>query len=363
MRRAFASLLALALLLCVPAAQAAYEPLGSGQTKLSLDKSFLATLKQNGVKLAAVAPAKLKAGTVSFPVSAGKLDPTTASGTVEHEGVLVFKAAGGSVPVKALQLKTTQKRSPFSAKVGGSQLKIASAKSLAVARAGFASKVRVSRLALSAKLATRLAKKLGLRGIVEAGMPFGSAVTTANPKTIRLLARNKAALNLDPAFTAKLASLFVAVNPIFPAERPGPFTLQVSGGEIAPDASEGRIATAGALEFLQQGGGQAFWAESSLQLEAKSLVPEVELRPAPPYAGKLGPQPVAAFALSSSSASPKARTVSLAGALALDAATARTFNELFAAPLGRGEVFAAGEAVGTVGLSGVGQSGGVTVVR
>ena len=355
MRGAVASLFALALLLLAPSAQAAYEPLGSGTTKLALDKSFLATLAQSGVKLSAVAPAKLKGGTVSFPVSSGKLDPTTANGTVEHEGALLFAAGKRSIPLKALQLKTTQKRSPFSAKVGGSQLKIAGAKSLAVSRAGFASKIKVSELTLSAKLATRLAKKLRLRGVLEAGMPFASSVSTANPKTVRLLSQNRATLTLDPGFQAKLASLFVAVNPIFPAERPGPFTLQIAGGEIAPDASEGRVATAGSLEFLQQGGGQIFWAEGALELQAKSLIPEVELRPSPPYAGKLGPQGVAAFALSSSSANPKARTVSLAGTLALDAATAKTFNELFAAPLGRGEVFAAGEAVGAVSLSGVGQ--------
>ena len=38
-----------------------------------------------------------------------------------------------SIPIKAVQLKTTQRNAPFSAKVGGSQLKLASAKSLKVA--------------------------------------------------------------------------------------------------------------------------------------------------------------------------------------------------------------------------------------
>ena len=141
--KALGLLIAFSLLLA-PTAQATYEPLGSGQTKLTLDRSFLAFARQNGVKLSAVAPAKLKAGTVSFPVTGGKLDPTNAKGTLEHGGALVFKANGRSVPIKAWQLKTTQKESPFSAKVGGSQLKLATAQSLKVSRAGFANKVKVT---------------------------------------------------------------------------------------------------------------------------------------------------------------------------------------------------------------------------
>jgi len=349
MRRLF--LLSLACLaLFAPAAQGAYDLLGSGMTKLTLDSSFTALLKQNGVKLSAVAPAKLSGGTVSFPVTGGKFDPTSSRGEVEHEGALLFAANGSRVPVKALQLKTTQRRSPFSAKVGGSQLKLATAKSLAVARAGFGDKVKVSALSLSAKLATRLAKKLGLRGVIVAGLPLGSAATTAQPQTVQVLAKGKATFTLDPAFQAKLAALFVAVNPIFPAERPGSFSLPIAGGEIAPDGSQGTIATAGALEFLQQGGGQAFWADGSLDLAAKLFSPEVELRPAPPYAGKLGPVAVASLALLTSSASPRARTVNLAGTLSLDAATAQSFNELFAKPQGKEAVFAAGETVASVSL-------------
>jgi hypothetical protein len=343
------------LLATAPAAHAAYDPLASGQTRLTLDKSLLALLKRNGVKLSAVAPARLKGTTVTFPVTGGKLDPTTSSGVVEHEGTLVFSANGRSVPLKALQLKTTQRRSPFSAKAGGSQLKLATAGGLEVTRAGFGSKVKAAGLALSAKLATRLAKKLGLRGVLKEGLLLGSALTAAQPRTVRLLGKGKATLTLDPGFQARLASLFVAVNPVFPAERPASFTLPLAGGEIAPDASEGRIETAGSLEFLQQGAGQAFWDGASLDLAARAFSPEVELRPSPPYAGKLGPVPVAAFAMASAAANPKQRTVAVSGTLTLDAATAQAFNELFARPQGRDGVFAAGEALGSLSFTAQGQ--------
>jgi hypothetical protein len=349
-------LLLLALLLLAPSAQADYDPLGSGTTKLALDKSFLASMKENGVKLAAVSPAKFKAGTVTFPVSGGKFDPLAAKGTIEHEGALLFKAKGGSLPLKALQLKTTQKGSPFSAKAGGGQLKIATAQGLTVSREGFGDKVKVAKLALSAKLATRLAKKLKLKGIVKAGQPLGSSLTQAQPQTIAVAPKGKVELTLAPTIAAKLDSLFVAVNPIFPAEHPGPFALAIFGGTIAPDASSGTIETQGALEFLQLGGGQVFWKEPWVDLAAKSLTAEVEALPSPPYGGKVGRLAVAPLAAGSVAADPRARTVSVTGsALGLDAATAALFNEVFAKPQGKTGVFVAGEALGMLSFVAVGQ--------
>jgi hypothetical protein len=355
--RTFASAALLCLVLA-PSAQAAYEPLGSGATRLTLDKSFLALLKQNQVKLSAVGPAKLKGGVLSFPVSAGKFDPTNAKGTVEHEGALLFKAPKGSLPLKALQLKTTQKRSPFSVKAGGGQLKLASAKSLSVARQGFANRVKVQKLSLSAKVATRLAKKLRLKGVFEEGQPLGSATTLANPETIALLPKGKVSFALDPGIAAKLNSLFVALNPIFPAEQPvpGSFTLPIFGGTIAPDGALGTIATQGSLEALQLGGGQVFWAEPWLDLQTKSFSAEVDAEPSPPYAGKVGRVGIAGLLGASVAADPKVRTVSVSGAsLSLDAATAQTFNEVFAKPQGKDGVFAAGEALGAVSFVGWGE--------
>jgi len=346
-----------ALLSSAPLAQADYDPLGSGTTKLTIDSSFLALLKQNGVKLSATAPAKLKGNTATFPVSAGKFDPTAAKGTIEHEGALVFQAGAKKLPLKALQLKTTQRRSPFSVKAGGSQLKLATAKSLAVSREGFASKVKVSTLTLSAKLATRLGKKLKLKGVFKEGQPLGKSQTKANPQTIALLGKNKAELVLDPGFSAKLNSLFVAVNPVFPAEHPGAFTLPLFGGTIAPDGSQGTVETSGSLEFLQLGGGQVFWGDAWLDLAAKTFGPEVNTQPSPPYGGKAGRLSVAGLGFGAPAvANAKARTVSLSGgSLTLDAATAASFNEVFARPQGKDGVFVAGEVLGSISLVAQGQ--------
>ena len=54
------------LLLPASLAQANYDPIGSGTTKLTLDKGFLAQMRKQGVKVTAIAPAKLKNTTFTF---------------------------------------------------------------------------------------------------------------------------------------------------------------------------------------------------------------------------------------------------------------------------------------------------------
>jgi hypothetical protein len=347
-----------ALLALAPVAQADYDPLGSGTTRLSLDRGFLALLRREGVKLSAVAPAKLRAGTVTFPVAGGKFDPTVGRGTVEHEGALLFKAGNRSIPLRALQLKTTRRHSPLSVKAGGSQLKLASARALAVSRQGFGEGVRVTGLTLGPKLATRLGKKLHLPAAFQGGQPLGASLTRAQPQTVALLGKGRASLVLDPGFAAKLSSLFVAVNPIFPAEHPGPFTLPIFDGTIAPDGSAGRLETKGSLELLQLGGGQVFWHEPWIDLAARSLSAEADVEPSPPYSGKVGRVPIAPLSLAGATVTPDpgARTVTVSGgALSLDAPTAEAFNEVFARPQGRDGVFVAGEAVGSIDFVAHGQ--------
>jgi hypothetical protein len=352
MRRAALLLLA-SLLVFATNANAAYDPVGAGATKLRLDPGFLSALRKSGVKLRAVAPATMRGGTVSFPVSGGKFDPTQGFGTVEHEGALRLEAGGSSLPIRALRLKTTQSQSPFTAKVGGSQLKLARAAKLTVERQGFGERIAVSGLLLSPKLITRLAKKLRIRGALEAGQRLGSATTVAAPETVKVVARNRASLTLDPAFAAKLDSLFVAVNPIFPAEHPGDFTLPIAKGRVAPDGSTGTVFTGGSLELLQLGGGQVFWAEAAFDLGAGEFSAEVEVLPSPPYAGQAGRGGMAGLDLRAAriSPQPRTRTIAIEGArLLLSAGAAATFNEVFAKPQGKDSVFVAGETVGSVSL-------------
>jgi hypothetical protein len=339
-----------------PAARADYDPIGSGVTRFRFDPSFLSLLKREGIVVSALAPARMQAGVAVFPVAGGKFDPVRVRGTVQHEGGLRLEGPGRKILFRALLLKTAARRSPWSVKLGGSQLKLAGEAQVAVSRQGFGERVRASALSLSAKAATRLAKKLGLRGVIKAGQPLGVSSTLTQPRTVTLLQAGKAELNLDPGFEAKLKSLFVAVNPIFPAEHPGPFTFPVFGGQLAPNGSEGTVVTRGSMEFLQLGGGQVFWAESSIDLALRAVSPEVDVEPAPPYSGKIGPVAVASLAVAPFYADPESHRIMFSNAtLSLSAASADTFNEVFAKSQEREGVFIAGEPMGSLALRAEGQ--------
>ncbi len=345
---------ALALLaFLAPASQAAYDPVGSGTVKLTLDRSFRSFLKQHGVKLSASAPAKLSAKAASFPTSAGEVDPTIGKGTLEPEGGLVIKAGGKHLALDHLMVKT--KRTPLLGKLGGGQLKLAKAKRISFKRQGFASAFTATKLTLTAKAATRLNKRLRLKDAFSEGQLIGTLVAKTQPATTTVLPSGKATVLLDPQILAKLDSLHVALNPIFPAEHVGPsFSFPIiAGSEIAPDASAGTLRSGGALEFLQLGGGQVFWRELWLDLAARVESAESEVQPSPPYAGKQGRVGVLDLGGGVVSSDPRARTVALGGApLSLQAGAAAAFNQAFA----QGKAaFAAGEVLGAVSFTAQGQ--------
>jgi hypothetical protein len=342
-----------ALLLPAAPARAGYDPIDAGATRITFSPAFAAMLKANGVKLSASAPARLTGRTVSFPVSGGRLDPSIARGTIEHEGALVFRAGGHVLPMKALQLKTAQVHSPISAKLGGGKLKLAASARLTTARSGFGLGAKVAEIKLSGKVATRLDKKLGLRGIFAAGQLLGASSTDAQPETVAIEAKGRAELQLAPEFSAKLASLYVAVNPVFPAEHlGGPFTLPVLGGQMGPGADGGTLELAGSLEAIQQGGGQAFLRDPILDFGGHLAGVDFDLEPSPPNPGNLGRVSIADLSAALVTPEPKAGTIAVSdGALSLQVGTAQALNEAFAEPQGKTDVFKAGETLGTLSFT------------
>jgi hypothetical protein len=349
-----AALAALALLLAVPIAQATYDPVGSGTTKLTLEKSFSSFLKRNGVTLTASAGAKRKGKNITLPVTSGNLDPTLGMGEISQEGTIAFQGAKGRVPLRKVTVKT--KQATLIAKVGGGQLKVATSSKRSSARNGFGTKYIAKQLKLTAKVATRLNKKLRPEAPFAQGQVIGTLTTNAQPKLITILEQNRASVVLDPAFMAKMDSLFVSINPIFPAEHPsGPtFTFPViPGGAISPAGTEGTLRTGGSFEFLQLGAGQVFQHEFWLDLASRTDTAEVDVQPTPAFPGKLGRIGAYEIGAYSASSDPRARTISVSGApLTLTAQTAQTFNEAFAE--GKA-VFAAGEALGAVSFVAQGQ--------
>jgi hypothetical protein len=311
-------------------------------------------MKQEGVKLTAKAPAKRQGKTIVLPVSGGKADPTTGKGETIQEGSLVFQKGNRKVPLRSIEVKA--KSTPLYAKVGGSQLKVAKAKSTASKREGFGMGFSAKGLSLTQKVATRLNKKLSTKDAFKEGQLLGALKSQTQPQQVTILPQGQGTLVPDPAILAKFKSLFVSLNPISPAElSPGPvFSFPIAaGGQISPSASEGTLRLGGAIELLQLGAGQVFQQEYWLDLGAKATSAEVEILPTPAFPGKLGRIGVFGLGAGVVSSDPKSRSISVANApLTLDAQTAQSFNDAFAA--GKA-VFAAGETFGVVSFGAVGQ--------
>jgi hypothetical protein len=324
------------VLLAAPSARAAYDPIASGVTVLKLDKVFLGLLRAHGVRVTTREGASFKGGALRFPAAGGKFDPLTRKGTVEHDGKILFRRGNRIVPLKDLQLKTTRRSSPFVGRVGGGQLKLGAARRLSVARQGFGERVTVSGLRLSAKVATRLSRRLRLEDVFEPGMAVGSFVTRTSPATVTILGKGAAEFEFDPAMAAKLDELHVALSPIFPAEHRGPFTLPIFSGKLALDLHGDFLQLQGGLELLQLGGGQVVWRDPILDLGNGFLAPREE-------------EAVASLSLAAGATAedPKERTLAVTGAvLTLPGSTAALFEQIFAENQGKSDIFHAGEILG-----------------
>jgi hypothetical protein len=325
-----------------------YDPIGTGQTKLVLDKRFASLLHRERIKLTAKAGAKRKGPKLLLPVNGGNVDPTQGAGEIASAGTLLLQAGHRKVPLRNIRARI--KRDTLIAKAGGSQLKVASSNKRSTARAGFGTKYVAKQLKLTAKVATRLNKKLRPKAPFKAGQPLGNLISVAQPALATILPEGRASISLDPSFTAKMDSLFVSVNPIFPTEHPGAFSFPIIlNGQLAPDGSQGTLRTGGALEFLQLGAGQVFQNELWLDMGTRSDTAEVDVEPTPAFPGKLGR--IGAYDLGPSaqiSSDPATRTISVAGPLTLTDSTAQTFNEAFA----EGKpAFSAGEPLGTLSFA------------
>jgi len=341
------------LLAFVSTAHATYDPVGSGQTKLTLDKGFSSFLKKNGITITAKAGAKRKGASFTLSVTNGNLDTTIGKGEIDQEGTLLFQSARKKVPLRNLVVRT--KSTPLIAKVGGSQLKIATSHKTSSRREGFGTFFQAKALKLTAKVATRLNKKLRPRTPFAQGQLLGSLITKAQPRLTTILPQGKATFVLDPAFVTKMDKHFVSINPIFPAEHVGStFSLPIiGGGSLAPNGSEGELRTGGEMEFLQLGAGQVFWREQWLGMAERLDTAEVDVEPTPAFPGKLGRLGVLEATLFQLSSNPAQRTISASGIqLTLTAQSAQTFDEAFAE--GK-EDFKAGELAGTLSFTAQGQ--------
>jgi hypothetical protein len=289
----------LALLVLVPVASAAPDPLGSGSTTITLRQGFKKSLSNFGVKILKVSPAKLKGNKATFTVTGGSLDPTTGLGTVTLGGGLKFKAGKKSATVKALVLDTTKKA--LTGNVAGKKMKFATVAGWSFARNGFGVNLTIKKLKLTSSAAKRLNKKLGFSGKSKShkrasaskgsGKPFnanvviGSASAETQPSTVTILPGNNIRFATAEPTVTKLVKVGVKINPVSPTVVVDPtlthpvFDFPISGGTIAPTATAGTVQSAGGLNLVQEFEGgiktEIGLGNFYLDLSAKTVTVEV----------------------------------------------------------------------------------------
>ncbi len=90
--------LLLAALAYAPAAWGAGTPLGGGETRLALTRGLDKALRQEGVAIKPLGPAKLKGRVLTLPVASGAFDPDAGSGAFAHSGGLKLVSGGRPSP-------------------------------------------------------------------------------------------------------------------------------------------------------------------------------------------------------------------------------------------------------------------------
>ena len=359
-----------ALLALAPFASAASDPLASGTTTLTLNKSLFKKLKKSGVKLIKVSPATLKVRTLALPVLGGSLDPTNGQGAVEQSGGIKFKHGKKSAVVKELVLETTT--GSLNAKVAGKKMKLASLSGVSSARNGFGANVTIGSSKLTGKAAKQLNKKLGFTGKQKKKAPFkggkglGSALSETQPKTVTVLPGGEASLLTNKETVLKFIGLGVNLEVVPPAKEelalPPTYFFPINGGTIAPNATSGVVQTVGGVKLTQEPFPTIVTTMTLngifVDLGAKTATVEVIIEtnaPGVTSPGNVGRSSIADLNLvgATITSNPSTHTVSVANATAtLQAVTAEVLNSTFAPEEPPGskkhlEVFKPGDGLGT----------------
>ena len=244
----------IALMAFAPFASAASDPLASGKTTMTLQKSFTNYLKTFGITVAKISPAKLSGGKATFNVTGGSLDPTTGKGTVNLGGGLKFKAGKKSAPVKSLVLDTNKKS--LTGKVGGKKVKIATIAGWSFKRAGFGVNLKVNKVKLTSAAAKQLNKKLGYsKGKPK---PFlknkltAKATSETQPSTVTVLPVGNMTFSGSPVLLTKLNNVKVELETLGLTQKTGTtFTGPILGGTVSPTGTAGVVQSGIGIKLKQ----------------------------------------------------------------------------------------------------------------
>lgn len=333
-----------ALFALAPAAQAARDPLAGGSADLHFKKGFVRKLNNLGVAVMGVGSGTVTGNKVSVPVDGGKLDPTNAQGFVEASGGFKLVRGERGVPITNLTINTV--RSAVYANVAKTRMQLGELQMLTSAREGFGARVKAVKVVLNAKTAKRISNRLGLPADrrINPGRVLSNAFTAPQPLTVTVLPQGAATLVGDPAtfgkFAAKGVEVPAGITALAPATKPTPtsFAFPISGGTLAPDASNGTVETTGGVQILKKAepiSPTMKLSKVAVDFKEKTALVELEILPAPPFPGAVGRSSIADITLTGAkvSANPVTRQITIEGAEArLQAVAASTLNNVFNQP-------------------------------
>jgi hypothetical protein len=243
----------IALLAFAPFASAASDPLASGKTTMTLQKSFTNYLKTFGITVSKISPAKLSGGKATFNVTGGSLDPTNGKGTVNLGGGLKFKAGKANAQVKGLVLDTNKKT--LTGKISGKKVKIATITSTST-RSGFGVNLKINKVKLTNAGATQLNKKLGF----SKGKPkpflknklIAKATAETQPATVTVLPVGDMTFSGSPVLLTKLKNVEVSLQTLGLTKQTGSvFTAPILGGTVSPTGTAGQVESGIGIKMVQ----------------------------------------------------------------------------------------------------------------
>jgi hypothetical protein len=146
-------------------------------TGVVVNPAVMAALKQDGIAVAAIAPATAKT-MLFFPVSGGQIAVAPFGGTIDHTGGLTFSHSGKTVAFTRFVINTNTKR--LTATSGGQSVPVFDLNLASPAHVSGSHGIVVVRnitLEITGQTATTLNSDLGVSAF-RPGMKFGSATLT-----------------------------------------------------------------------------------------------------------------------------------------------------------------------------------------
>lgn len=333
-----------ALLVFATGASAARDPLAGGTTDLHMKNGFVKKLANLGVTVEPVGNGSVSGKKIALAVEGGKLNPVNVLGFLDTSGGFKFQLGDRGVPVTQLTVNTV--KGAAYAKVAKARMQIGTFAPPSSAREGFGANFKVAQLTLNEKATRRISNRLGLKGSkrLNPGRTLSNLYSTAQPATVTVLAHGSATLTGNAPtlekFAAKGVAVPEAITPIAPATKPTAttFALPITGGTLAPDASQGTVETSGGVQILKDTDSlDPTMRVSNVQIDltADAGTADLEILPSPPFPGQAGRTQLVDLVLPPNAVvtDPVARTISIQNVEArLQASSASTFNDVFNQP-------------------------------